>query len=104
MALLHHFRYKAIYWSKIVIFHTPLYSTPPLGGPRRYIAIPFGMEKLGWSGYPMVKKTLMICLPVSTEYRRVTDRQTDGQTQTSFHGIVCAMHMRRGVITLSDFD
>ena len=28
-----------------------------------------------------------------------TDRQTDGQT--SCHGIVCAMHMRRAVKTVS---
>ena len=33
-----------------------LQSTPPLGGFRRNIAIPFGMEKLEWLGYPMVKK------------------------------------------------
>jgi len=38
----------ARYWSKIVIFHTPLHST---GGFRRNIAIPFGMEKLEWLGY-----------------------------------------------------
>jgi len=32
-SILHQFRYKARYWPKIVIFfHTPLYSTPPLGG------------------------------------------------------------------------
>ena len=43
---------------KIVIFHTPLHSTPPLGGggSRRNIAIPFGIEKLEWLGYQMVKK------------------------------------------------
>jgi len=31
---------------------------PPLGGPRRNIAIPvgLGMEKLEWCGYPVVKK------------------------------------------------
>jgi len=31
---------------------------PPLGGGGRRgnIAIPFGMEKLEWWGYPMVKK------------------------------------------------
>jgi len=28
-------------------------------GTRQSIAIPFGMEKLEWSGYPMVKK---LCL------------------------------------------
>jgi len=31
----------------------------------------------------------------ATKYRRVTDRQTDGQT--SCHGIVRAMHTRRAV-------
>jgi len=39
-------------------FHILLHSTPPLRGPRRIIAIPFGVEKLEWSGisgYPTVK-------------------------------------------------
>jgi len=36
-------------------FHTHLHSTPPLGGPRRNIAVPFGIVKLEWWGYPMVK-------------------------------------------------
>jgi len=42
---------------------------------------------------------MRICSAVSTEYRRVTDRQTDGQTdeQTSCDGIVRAMHTRRAV-------
>ena len=43
-----------------------LHSTPPLGGSRRNIATPFGMEKLEWWGYPMVKKILKICLFVLT--------------------------------------
>ena len=38
-----------------------------------------GVEKLEWCGYWMVK-SLMICLGVSIECRRVTDRQTDRQT------------------------
>ena len=34
-----------------------LHSTPPLGrGPSRNIARTFGMEKLEWCGYPIVKK------------------------------------------------
>jgi len=53
---LHHFRDKARYWSKIVIFHNPLHSTPLLGGPRRNSAMKFGTEKLEWLGYPTVKK------------------------------------------------
>ena len=36
------------------------------------------------------KKSLTIRLAIKTEYRRVTDRQTDGRIdgQTSFHGMV----------------
>jgi len=41
----------------------------------------FGKEKLEWCGYLMVKNCVMICLAVSIEYRHVTDRQTDGQTE-----------------------
>jgi len=33
-----------------------LHSTPPLGGPRRNIDIPFDVGKLEWWGYSMVKK------------------------------------------------
>jgi len=33
-----------------------LHSTPPLGGPRRNIAMTFGTEKLEWYDYPTVKK------------------------------------------------
>ena len=64
----------------MIFFHTPLHSAPLLRGPRRNIVIPFGAEKLEWWGYPIVKKTLRICVTVYTQYRRVTDRQTDGQT------------------------
>ena len=43
-SILHQFRHKARYWSKIVIFYTPLHSTPPLGGPRRNIDMPLVWE------------------------------------------------------------
>jgi len=52
-------------------FHTPAFDAP--------ITVLFGTEKLEWCGDPIVKKSLRICLAVSTEYRRLTDRQTDGQ-------------------------
>ena len=49
-------------------------------------------------GLPDGKKTLRICITVYTQYRRVTDRETDGQTdKTSCHGIVRAMHTRCAV-------
>ena len=40
---------------------------------------PFGMEKLEWCGYPMVKNS-NICLFVSTWSTNVTNTQTDAQT------------------------
>jgi len=43
-SILHQFRDKARYWSKIVIFFIPLAFDAPLGGPRRNIAIPFGAK------------------------------------------------------------
>jgi len=49
----------ARYWSKIVIFHTPLAFDAPVrggGSSSRNIAILFGVEKLEWLGYQMVKK------------------------------------------------
>ena len=41
---------------KSLFFHTPLHSTPSLGGPRRNSAMTFGMEKLEWCGYPTARK------------------------------------------------
>jgi len=41
---------------KSSFFHTPLHSTPLLGGSRPNIATPYGVEKLEWLGYPVVKK------------------------------------------------
>ena len=60
------------------VFWLPhLHSTPPLGGSRRNIGTPFGMEKREWCGYPMVKKISKISLFVLTQLTNVTDRQTD---------------------------
>ena len=39
-----------------IFSYPPLHSTPQLGGSRRNSATPFGMEKLEWFGYPMLKK------------------------------------------------
>jgi len=40
---------KARYWPKIEII-------APVRGPRQNIAITFGIEKLEWYGYPIMKK------------------------------------------------
>jgi len=60
---------KARYWSKIGIFY-------PVGGPVEYCHKVWYEKKLEWCGYPVVKKTLKICLFDLTEYTNVTDRQT----------------------------
>jgi len=42
--------------------------------PCRNIAIAFGVVKLEWCGYQMVKK-MKICLFISSEFTNVTDGQ-----------------------------
>ena len=82
--ILHQYRDKARYWSKIVIFHDTLAFGALVrrgGGHRWNITIPFGMEKLEWWGYPMAKKTLTVT--VYTQYRRVTDRPTNRHLATA---------------------
>ena len=55
-------------------FIPPLAFDAPIRGPRRNTAIPFGVEKLEWWGYPMVKKLEDIYnrLHRILEYRHVT--------------------------------
>jgi len=44
---------------------------------RQHIAMTFGVEKVEWFGYLMVKKFLKIQLLVLTEFTSVRDGQTD---------------------------
>jgi len=55
----------------------PLHSTPPLGGSRRNIGTPFGMEKLEWCCYQMLKKFQRY---VYSFWRYPRTWQTDRQT------------------------
>ena len=100
-SIFHQFRDKAWYWSQIVILSYPLAFVAPVRGPCMNIAIPFGVEKLRVVGLPDSGKTSMICigLTIYTEYWRVMDGQTDGQT--SCHDTVRAMHTRRAVKTMT---
>jgi len=81
----------ARYWSKIVnFFIPPLHSTPPLGGGSRQIsAIPFGMEKLEWLGYPMVKK---IRRYLYSFWRNSRTWRTDGHRVTAIAALCIASH------------
>jgi len=63
-----------------------------LGGEgfRRNIAILFGMEKLEWIGYPMVKNFEDIFIRFDASHER--DRQTGGQTPHDDIGRAYASH------------
>jgi len=60
------------------LFHTPLHSTPPLGGRRRNIVTLFGTGKLEWWGHPVVKKNNRLDTLLACDGR--TDRQTNRRT------------------------
>ena len=60
----------------------PVFDAPVRGrGFRRNIAIPFGVEKLEWLGYRVVKKIEDMCIRFHATHER--DRQTDRQTDTA---------------------
>ena len=76
------------------IFKKNLHSTPPLLGSPLVYWIPCwcGKTRIVW--LPKSEISLMICLAFSTEYRRVTERRTDGRTDrwTSCDSVVRAVH------------
>ena len=78
--ILHVFRDKARHWLKTVIFFKPPlhsnFDAPVREYPSEYChPVWYGKTRMTW--LPDGKKNLMICLAVSTEYRRVTDGRTD---------------------------
>jgi len=105
-SVLHHFRDKARYWSKIVTYSYPSCIRRPLTGAskargvwkifRRNIAILFRLGKPEWWSYLNVKKNFgYMCNRL--DRIRACDRHTDGQT--SCHGTVRAMHAHHAVKT-----
>jgi len=68
---------------KSSFYPTPLHLTPPLGGSRRNIGTPFGMGKLEWCRYPMVKnlEDIFIRFGATPERDRQTDRRTPGDSK-----------------------
>jgi len=68
---------------KSSFFHTPLHSTPPLGGFRRNSATPlasawYGKTRTAWP--PEDEKVSKTSLFVLAQLTNVTDGQTDRQT------------------------
>ena len=80
-------------WKKSSFYHTPLHSTPPLGGSRRNTGTPFGMENLKWCRYPMVKKFRRYVYSFWRDPRTwQTDNRTDGRTDDSIDRACIASH------------
>jgi len=76
----------AIYlWKNRHFIIPPLHSTPPLGGFPSEYRHPFGVEKLEWCRYPMVKKFRRYFYSFWRDPRTwQTDGQTDRQTDTAW--------------------
>ena len=73
-----------------------MHSTPPLGGGGSRYCNPVWLKKTRMMGLPNGEKNF------EDMYNRLDripacDRQTDGRTYTSCHGIVRTMHTRRAV-------
>jgi len=78
--------------------YTLAFDAPVREVPRPNITILFGVGKLEWWGFPVLKKFWGYAWP----FRHNTGMwQTDGRTdgQTSDHGLVRTMHTRRAVKT-----
>ena len=92
-SILYYFEIKRDFGRKSRFFHTLLHLTPQLGregSPLEYCHTAWcGKTRMVWLPNRGLKR-LRIRLTVSTEYRRVTDAQTDGERCCD--GIVRAMY------------
>jgi len=88
-------RLRAIvrYWSEIATFPYPLHLTPPVGCSHWNSGKKFGPQKTRIVGLPGSEDSLKIGWAVSTQYQRVTDRQTDKRTDVQPIAIItCAVY------------
>jgi len=87
---------ETIYSSRIAFLPTPpAFAAPVRGGFRWSIAIPFGVEKLEWWGYPTVNKFRRYLYSFwrnSRTWQTHTHRQTHGQTPHDGIGRAYASH------------
>ena len=65
------------------VFHNPCIRRSVSGGPRRNIAITFGLKKLEWCGYPTVKKFWFCRFHTLPACDGRTDRRTDRHLATA---------------------
>jgi len=74
---------------KSLFFHTPLHSTPPLGGFPSDIAMTFGVEKTRMVWLPDGEKSSKISLFVLAQFTNVKDRRMDTACRHIPHLCIC---------------
>ena len=79
-SIFHRLRAIARYWSEIATFSYPLAFNAPVGVFPLEFQEKFGPQKTRIMGLPGSEDSLTIGLAVLTQYQRVTDGQTDRQT------------------------
>ena len=84
-------------WKKSSFYHTPLHSTPPLGGFPSEYRHPLRDGKTRMVSLPDGENISKICLFILTWSTNVTDGRTDRQTANT------ALASHRAVIKLSDY-
>jgi len=102
--ILYHFRDKARYWSKIAIFHiSPAFDAAISGHPCRNIATRFGIEKLEWCGYPVVKKfeDMITRFDTTQEHGRQQDGRTERQKPHDDMSIVTTLKVKVWTIAIA---
>ena len=85
-------RYSEIFVKKSAFYHTPLHSTPPLGGFPSEYRHPFWCRKTRMVSLPDGEKISKISLFVLAQLQNVTDRRTDGHRVTAIAALCIASH------------